>query len=123
MRNCVKIEIFLRNLLHKWEMAIFLAQGAAVYKAKKLGTQDDAFGKIEVLPPSSLLCFATLCLFTRSKLSTLCSSQATHIAMEFWGESQKDKENTDAVDWSPNSLRQAFLKGGDGTQVWVTHFA
>ena len=43
--------------------------------------------------------------------------------MEFWGESQKDKENTDAVDWSPNSLRQAFLKGGDGTQVWVTHFA
>ena len=97
--------------------------GAAVYKAKKLRTQDDAFGKIEALPPSSLLCFATLCLFTRSKLSTLCSSQATHKAMEFWGESQKDKENTDAVDWSPNSLRQAFLKGGDWTQVWVTHFA
>ena len=54
MRNCVKIEIFLRNLLHKWEMAIFLAQGVAVYKAKKLGTQDDAFGKIGALPPSSL---------------------------------------------------------------------
>ena len=29
--------------------------GAAVYKAKKLRTQDDAFGKIEALPPSSLL--------------------------------------------------------------------
>ena len=55
MRNYVKIEIFLRNLLHKWEMAIFLLQGAAVYKAKKLRTQDDAFGKIEALPPSSLL--------------------------------------------------------------------
>ena len=39
--------------------------------------------------------------------------------MEFWGESQKDKENTDAVNWSPNSLRQAFLKGGDGTQSGV----
>ena len=123
MRNCVKIEIFLRNLLHKWEMAIFLVQGAAVYKAKKLRTQDDAFGKIEALPPSSLLCFVTLCLFTRSKLSTLYSSQATQKAMEFWGESQKEKENTDSVNWSPNSLRQAFLKGGDGTQVWVTHFA
>ena len=45
MRNYVKIEIFLRNLLHKWEMAIFLLQGAAVYKAKKLRTQDDAFGR------------------------------------------------------------------------------
>ena len=57
MRNCVKIEIFLRNLLHKWEMAIFLLQGAAVYnyKAKKLRTQDDAFGKIEALQPPSLL--------------------------------------------------------------------
>ena len=33
----------------------FLLQGAAVYKAKKLRTQDDAFGKIEALPPSSLL--------------------------------------------------------------------
>ena len=43
--------------------------------------------------------------------------------VEFWGESQKDKENTDAVDWPANSLRQAFLKGGYGTQVWVTHFA
>ena len=125
MRNCVKIEIFLRNLLHKWEMAIFLAQGAAVYnyKAKKLRTQDDAFGKIVALPPSSLLCFVTLCLFTRSKMSTLYSSQATQKTVEFWGECQKDKENTDAVDWSPNSLRQAFLKGGYGTQVWVTHFA
>ena len=101
-------------------MAIFLLQGAAVYKAKKLRTQDDAFGKIE---GCRLLCFVTLCLFTRSKLSTLYSSQATQKAMEFWGESQKDKENTDAVNWSPNSLRQAFLKGGDGTQVWVTHFA
>ena len=76
MRNCVKIEIFLRNLLHKWEMAIFLAQGAAVYKAKKLRTQDDAFGKIEALLPSSILflsrCVSSLVrncqLFTLRKL-------------------------------------------------------
>ena len=101
-------------------MAIFLAQGAAVYKAKKLRTQDDAFGKIEALPPSSLLCFVSSLvqncqLFTLRKL---CKK-----TVEFCGESEKDKENTDAVNWSPNSLRQAFLKGGYGTQVWVTHFA
>ena len=88
MRNCVKIEIFLRNLLHKWEMAIFLTRRRCSLQGQKTSTQDDAFGKIEALLPSSLLCFVTLCLFTRSKLSTLYSSQATQKAMEFWGESQ-----------------------------------
>ena len=56
MRNCVKIEIFLRNLLHKWPFSSPV--GAAVYKAKKLRTQDDAFGKIEALLPSSTLFFS-----------------------------------------------------------------
>lgn len=128
MRNCVKIEIFLRNLLHKWEMAIFLLQGAAVYnyKAKKLWTQDDAFGKKDALPLSSLLFFHALSLHSKLKtqncqLFTLRKLRKKTV--EFWGESQKDKENTDAVDWPANSLRQAFLKGGYGTQVWVTHFA
>ena len=107
----------------RWPFSSSKALQSTTTRPKKLGTQDDAFGKIVALPPSSLLCFVTLCLFTRSKMSTLYSSQATQKAVGFGGESQKDKENTDAVDWPANSLRQAFLKGGYGTQVWVTHFA
>ena len=43
MRNCVKIEIFLRNLLHKWEMAIFLVQGTAVYNRVSQKIQKSEF--------------------------------------------------------------------------------
>ena len=52
-------------------MAIFLAQGAAVYKAKKLGTQVDAFGKIEALPPSSLLFFHAVSLHSLKTVNSL----------------------------------------------------